>query len=70
MSKFFNQKVKKGRGVPTGTIVVAVIVAILIFIAIAVLISVLSRNSHKDAVIAVRDVLSVEINEKNIDKRY
>ncbi len=68
MSKFFNQKIKKGRGVPTGTIVVAVIVAILIFIAIAVLISVLSRNSHKDAVIAVRDVLSVEINEKNIDK--
>lgn len=68
MSKFFNQKVKKGRGVSTGTIVVAVIVAILMFIAIAVLISVFSRNSHKDAVIVVRDVLSVEINDKDVDK--
>lgn len=71
MAKFFNQKVKKGRkkkNNPVQLYVILTVVGILILIAIYAVISVSSRNSHKDSVIKLRDKVTVEINNKTVDK--
>ncbi len=67
MGKFFNQKVKNS-GNSVTTIVIGSIVGVLIVIAIGVLISVNSKNSHKDAVIKMRDSVAVEVNSSYPDK--
>lgn len=71
MAKFFNQKIKKGRkkkNNPIQLYVILTVIGILILIAIYAVISVSGRNAHKDSVIKLRDKITVEINNKTVDK--
>lgn len=71
MARFFNEKIKKGRGTQkydaNKTVIVAIVV-ILVVIAFIVLISVFKNTGHSDAVIKIRDKVAVEINENIEDK--
>ena len=71
MAKFFNQKVKKGRSKTKSNnnkVLLISIIAVVAVIIIAVLISVFFRNSHDDAIVKIRDVIAIEVNNENVDK--
>ena len=71
MAKFFNQKVKKGRSKTKSNnnkVLLISIIAVVAVIIIGILISVFFRNSHDDAIIKIRDVIAIEVNNENVDK--
>lgn len=71
MAKFFNQKVKKGRSKTKSNnnkVLLISIIAVVAVIIIGVLISVFFRNSHDDAIVKIRDVIAIEVNNENVDK--
>ena len=68
---FFNQKVKKGRSKTKSNnnkVLLISIIAVVAVIIIGVLISVFFRNSHDDAIVKIRDVIAIEVNNENVDK--
>ena len=71
MAKFFNQKVKKGRSKTKSNnnkVLLISIIAVVAVIIIGVLISVFFRNSHDDAIVKIRDIIAIEVNNENVDK--
>lgn len=71
MAKFFNQKVKKGRSKTKSNnnkVLLISIIAVVAVIIIGVLISVFFRNNHDDAIVKIRDVIAIEVNNENVDK--
>ena len=71
MAKFFNQKVKKGRSKTKSNnnkVLLISIIAVVAVIIIGVLICVFFRDSHDDAIVKIRDIIAIEVNNENVDK--
>lgn len=67
--QFFNQKVKKRNIIPIKSIVIIAICVVLILLAVSIIVKAgNSGKAPKNAKITIRDTVTTEINNKNIDK--